>query len=38
MSSFDKIVKLACKPKAASPKAKVRWLLARGGQDIVELN
>lgn len=31
MSSFDKTVKLACKPKAAPPKAKVRhiyWLLA----------
>ena len=23
MSSFDKVVKLACKPKAAAPKAKV---------------
>ena len=23
MSSFDKVVKLACKPKAAPPKAKV---------------
>jgi hypothetical protein len=24
MSSFDKVVKLACKPKAAAPKDKVR--------------
>lgn len=24
MSSYDKVVKLACKPKAAPPKAKVR--------------
>jgi len=26
MSSYDKVVKLACKPKAAPPKPKVRSL------------
>jgi hypothetical protein len=27
MTSYDKVVKLACKPKAAPPKAKVRHIL-----------
>src|SRR5271154_6704252 len=28
MSSYDKVVKLACKPKAAPPKAKVSFALS----------
>jgi hypothetical protein len=34
MTSYDKVIKLACKPKAAAPKAKVRIPLVQCATDV----